>query len=221
MAMERDHGTQGISASEVRDASFPPALRGYDREAVHEFLNRVADYVEGRVGAVARPAPQIQSELEKVGERTAGILTAAEEAATRLRAEAQEHAGAVRTTAEEEARKAQLGAAQKADEMIAEAETKAEKIIDDAIVRRRRLNQAVTSLVERRDEIADEVQRLAEELLESVDAVRDASDDQEPGDGPGDAPGEERPRRFDPDVSSESTEVDPPDQRETTVHDTR
>ena len=59
------------------------------------------------------------------------------------------------------------------------------------------------------------------DLLESVDAVRTASEDEEPGDGPGDAPGEERSRRFDPDVNTEATEVEPPDQRETTVHDTR
>ena len=40
------------------------------------------------------------------------------------------------------------------DEMIAEAEAKSQRIIDDAVARRRQLNQAISSLLERRDEIA-------------------------------------------------------------------
>ena len=210
MSQEQVGGPQ-VSGAEVREATFPQARRGYDREAVHAFLDRVADWVETRVGDAAGASPQITSELEKVGERTAGILTAAEEAAAKLRREAQEHADRVRTAAEEEARRAKLNASQKADELIAEAQSKAEGIVDEAIARRRRLNQAVSSLVERREEIADEAQRLADELLEAVDALRvdDAADE--------DA---EALNGGEPASSGEPTELEPPDQRETTVHRT-
>ena len=63
-------------------------LRGYDRDAVHDMLDRVADWMEGKAGAVSSAAPGVREEIAKVGERTAGILTAAEEAAANLRDEA-------------------------------------------------------------------------------------------------------------------------------------
>jgi hypothetical protein len=55
------------------------------------------------------------------------------------------------------------------DEMIAEAEEKSQRIMDDAIARRRQLNLAISSLIDRRDEIAADATRLAEELLTAVD----------------------------------------------------
>jgi cell division initiation protein len=223
-----------VDGNELREATFPQALRGYDREAVHAFLDRVADWVEGNAGAIAQSAPpHIRTELEKVGERTAGILTAAEEAAAKLRAEAEEQTAKLQESAEEEARRVRLNAGQRADELIAEAEAKAEKIIDDALARRRRLNQAITSLAERRDEIAGEAQRLGQELLESVEALRSGATPAEPEEQEAVTPIEEAeppldesengvpPRRFDPADAIEETELEPPDQRETAIHDTR
>jgi DivIVA domain-containing protein len=239
-AMAADEQVSGaqLRGDELREASFPQALRGYDREAVHAFLDRVADWVEGKAGAAAQAAPEVRDELEKVGERTAGILTAAEEAAANLRADAEEHARQLRTRAEEETRKARLNASQRADELITEAETKAEKIIDDAIARRRSLNQAITSLAQRKDEIAGEAQRLADELLEAVDALRSGETAEEAGEALAEEPVDEAPEpvdepieepvdeprgsgRFDPTPAAEETELEPPDQRETAIHDTR
>ncbi len=165
-------GGPNLSGEEIRRASFPQALRGYDREAVHDLLDRVADWVEGTAGAVASATPGMREELAKVGERTAGILTAAEEAASNLRQEAKEYAERIRADAEDESREARLNASQRMDEMVAEAETKAQRIIDDAMARRRQLNQAISSLVERRDEIAADAAKLAEELLHAVEELR-------------------------------------------------
>jgi len=164
---------QRVSGPELREATFPQALRGYDREAVHSFLDRIANWVEGGGATVAENVPgAMKDELAKVGERTAGILTAAEEAASKLRADAEEYAERMRASAQDEAREAGSNASQKADEIITAAEAKAETIIDDAVARRRNLNQAISSLLERRDEIAVEAQRLADELLEAVDVLR-------------------------------------------------
>ena len=66
------------------------------------------------------------------------------------------------------------------DEMIAEAESKAQQIIDDAIARRRQLNLAISSLLDRRDEIAAEAARLAEELLAAVEELRSPARGGEP-----------------------------------------
>ena len=191
-----DRQPEPVSSHELRQASFPQALRGYDRESVHAFLERVADWIEG-AGASAGPANRAQSEFAKVGERTAGILTAAEEAASKLRSEAEAYAERLRASAQEESRKATLTASQRADELIAEAEGKAERIIDEAIARRRGLNQAVSSLLERRDEIAAEAQRLADDLLDAVDFLHDspeADERDEEGDASGD-PDDSEPER--------------------------
>ena len=175
-------GGDPLSGEEVRRATFPQALRGYDRQAVHDLLDRVADWMEGGAGAVSNAAPGVRDEIAKVGERTAGILNAAEDAAGKLRDEAVEYAERLRADAEDESRKARLNASQKMDEMIADAETKSQKIIDDAISRRRQLNLAISSLLDRRDEIAADATRLAEELLSAVEDLRSPSRGGEPVD---------------------------------------
>lgn len=191
----------GVSGPEVRDATFPQAMRGYDREAVHSFLDRIADAFEGGTAGIREAAPAaVKNELAKVGQRTAGILTAAEDAAANLRDEAREYAERLRASADDEARKARFAASQKADELVSAAEAKAEAIIEEAIARRRNLNQAISSLLERRDDIAVEAQRLADELLEAVDVLRS------------DEPGEAEDHPADDDVIEEDF---PPDDDET------
>ena len=221
------------SGADLRHASFPQAFKGYDREAVHAFLNRIADWIDTGGAGVLPGVPDVKRELERVGERTAGILTAAEEAAAKVRSEAGEYAASMREGAAEETRRAQIEAGRKAEELVAEAESKAERIVDEAIARRRRLNQAITSLLERRDEIAAEVQTLADDLLGAVDQLRAEQDeavageidpeplgaedggavDDESSDDPGSG-------RFAPELAGEPTELEPSDERETTVHRT-
>jgi DivIVA domain-containing protein len=212
-------GSERISSEDVRRATFPQALRGYDREAVHDLLDRVADWMEGKSQAVSAAAPGVREELAKVGERTAGILTAAEEAGQKILAEATEYAERLRADADSEARAARLNASQRMDEMIAEAEQKAQRIIDDAVSRRRQLNQAISSLLERRDEIADEAARLADELMSAVEALRspdgasDAAMAEDPlpgaGDDAGSEPGSEEHELGIESVETELHELDP------------
>jgi len=195
-------GGDPLSGEEVRRATFPQALRGYDRQAVHDMLDRVADWMEGKAGAVSSATPAMRDELARVGEKTAGILTAAEEAARNLREEATEYAERLRADADDETRKARLNASQKMDEMVAEAEAKAQKIINDAVARRRQLNVAISSLIDRRDEIAADATRLAEELLGAVEALR--------GPGHGDEPVGEDPAADEPEsVEEEIVEPEP------------
>lgn len=212
------HSGDSLSGEEVRRATFPQALRGYDRQAVHDLLDRVADWMEGKADVVAGAAPDMRVEFERVGERTAGILTAAEDAANNLREEAAEYAERLRSDAEDESRKARLNASQKMDEMIAEAETKARGIIDEAVARRRQLNQAISSLIDRRDEIAADATRLAEELLGAVEDIRT----------PPPAPIESVPDpeatefhepELEPETESEELPLDEPDAEMTEIHE--
>ena len=219
--MDDAQPSEPVSSEELRQASFPSARKGYDRAAVHELLDRVANSLDarGEVQPADGAEAGLDGEFAKVGERTAGILTAAEEAAAklrseakehaeRLRAEAQEHADRVRSQAEElakrarteaekarssaqeEAGRAREAAEKKSKEIVAAAEAKAEGIIEDTVKRRRGMDEAVASLIQRRHEIAEEAQRLANELLEMVDSLREQAPFEdgaagEPAAGPG------------------------------------
>jgi DivIVA domain-containing protein len=228
--MQETPTAESLNSTTFREATFPIALGGYNRAAVREFLDRVADWLDQRPGDTADASSQLTSEFAKVGERTSGILTAAEEAAAKLRADAKEHVERLRAEVEEEARMARLNASQKADEIVADAEAKAERMIEDALARRRRLNQAVTTLAERRDEITGQVAQLADELIAAVDEIRPEESStangaapqpveaqaQVPSDGNGSAhPGaDELP-------AGEPTQLEAPDERETAIHETR
>jgi DivIVA domain-containing protein len=222
---------ESLNSTTFREASFPIALGGYNRAAVHAFLDRVADWLDQRGSGAAAAPSELTSEFAKVGERTSGILTAAEEAAAKLRADAKEYVERLRADVEEEARMARLNASQKADEIVADAEDKAERMIEEALARRRRLNQAVSTLAERRDEITGQVAQLADELIAAVESIRSderAANGAEPapvemeeaaptveenGSG-GSAPEDESP-------AGEPTQLEAPDERETAVHETR
>lgn len=208
-------GPDEPSPEQLRSASFPQAFKGYDRDAVHAFLDRVADWVEGGAAGVRQAVPDVKRELEKVGERTAGILTAAEEAAAKVRAEAAEYASATREAADEELRRATAEANRKAEELVADAEARAERIVDEAVARRRQLNQAISSLIERRDEIAEDAHRLADELLGAVEALRADSVEEEQPDGAADQ--QERTGRF-AQPAGEPSELIAEEERETAVH---
>ena len=226
--MDETPTAESLSSTTFREASFPIALGGYNRAAVHAFLDRVADLLEHGAGGSPDEHSQLTSEFAKVGERTSGILTAAEDAAAELRADAKEYAERLRSEAEEEARMARVNASQKADEIVADAEAKAERMIEEAHARRRRLNQAVSALAERRDEITGQVAQLADELIAAVDAIRP----EEPAapDGAAPAPqapgtlvdeGNEAPPPPDELSAAEPTQLEAPDERETAVHETR
>jgi DivIVA domain-containing protein len=212
----REAGSAPITGEEVRRATFPQALRGYDRDAVHSLLDRVADLIEGKASAVGA-SPAMRDQLAKVGERTAGILTAAEEAAQELRDDAARYAENLRKDVEDEARASRLNTSQRMDEMIADAESKAKRIIDDAVARRRQLNQAISSLLERRDEIAADAAKLAEELLDAVEALRTPPHDDSDADAlepvPGPETDDEVPDAFGPpgyEEPSDSEELSQP-----------
>jgi DivIVA domain-containing protein len=79
------------SIERIRSATFSLARRGYERREVDTFLGRLADWLEAGGGDRAR-SDAIKRELERIGQRTAQILTAAEEAAEGFRGDAQAEA---------------------------------------------------------------------------------------------------------------------------------
>lgn len=137
-----------------RSARFNLAKRGYDRGEVDRFLNQWADWLES-LDDEASTADAVKAELERVGERTAGVLTAAGEAAAQLTEDAESKAAKEREEAKVAANITRMEADRYAEEVRGEA--------DDYAQRTR--GQADAYASERRgeaDEIAEQARADAE-----------------------------------------------------------
>jgi DivIVA domain-containing protein len=125
--------------ADIRDISFPAAVRGYDRRAVDAYVKRVNRVIaELEVGR--SPQAAVRNALDRVGAQTSGILqqaresaeeittsaaAEAEEATGRARIEADEITASARAKAEETTARAQA----EADETTGRARTEAEEIL--------------------------------------------------------------------------------------------
>jgi DivIVA domain-containing protein len=108
------------SVDRIRNATFPQALRGYDRHEVERFLSETADWLETGGIEEAR-ADLVAPELERIGKQVSNILEQAHDAATTLRA-----------YAEREVRKQLAEANRKAEEIREAAERYAEEAREEA-----------------------------------------------------------------------------------------
>jgi DivIVA domain-containing protein len=101
------------TADSVRAAEFPAALRGYDREAVDQFIAELADLIEKLESRQARETV-VQRALEEVGEETSAILKQAHETAdditARSRSQAEDRVEVARQEAGAILREARLDA---------------------------------------------------------------------------------------------------------------
>jgi DivIVA domain-containing protein len=135
------------SASErIREHSFPLAVRGYDRQAVDDFVEQVADLVADLEGRQTRETV-VQRALDQVGEETAGILQRAHQAADELAARSRSQAEGRLQRADREAELLR----QQADEY-------AEKVIVDTQL-----------LWDERQRLLDDLRQLADEVLATAD----------------------------------------------------
>ncbi|HEX6115922.1 MAG TPA: DivIVA domain-containing protein [Solirubrobacterales bacterium] len=230
---------QSTGIERIRTATFTLTRRGYDKREVEQFLNKIADWLETGGGDQAR-ADVVRRELERVGQRTVGILATAEDSAEEIRADAEEdaaqttgkarseaaatrqaadeyaaktrdaadayaakarkdadeygartrqaadgYAGKAREEADEDAAEARQDAEHDARNMVAAAETKATRIVDEGMARRRDIEMVISDLVDRRDGVIEDANRLAAELRRVADGHTPA-----PGDDRFDEPAE-------------------------------
>jgi len=137
-----------------RNARFNLVKRGYDRGEVDRFLSQWADWMESLEDDPSA-AEALKAELERVGERTSGVLTAAGEAAAKLTEDAEAKANETR----EEAKVASNITRMEADRYAEETRTE----VDDYAQRTR--GQADAYAGDRRseaDEIAEQARADAE-----------------------------------------------------------
>jgi cell division initiation protein len=137
-------------AEEVRNVAFPVALRGYDRDAVDAYVQRVSRLV-GELEASGSPEEAVRRALDQVGEETSGILQRAQETASEVTARSRAQA----------------------DDRLREAEREAAAVTAEAEQRLHELDADFGRLWDQRDRLVDEVRQLAERLLAVADDAAD------------------------------------------------
>lgn len=175
----------GRSIQRIRNASFAHAVRGYDRNEVDAFLRELADWLESG-GDEAAGSELVRSELERVGERTAAILTEAHDAgqgiredATRdvrqqlidanvtaesLRTSAEEYSEKTREEADAYGRRTRNDADAYAEQSRSESEAEAARIRADA-------NEQAQKIVADANGRRDEVEAVVAELEQRREGV--------------------------------------------------
>jgi DivIVA domain-containing protein len=122
---------QQDSIERIRSATFPIARKGYEKREVERFLNKLADWLEAGGGDQAR-SDLVKRELERVGEKTARILSEAEDSAELIRSEAEQEAAGTLKRVREQAAETRQSADEYAARVRQEADEYGEKIRHEA-----------------------------------------------------------------------------------------
>jgi DivIVA domain-containing protein len=180
------------SQEELRNVSFPLAVRGYDRDAVEVYVRRV-NRVIAELEVTRSPQAAVRHAVERVGEQTKAILDEARESAEKITNTAQAEADEIvaqakakaadlvvaagteadRVRAESEELVARAKA--QADEVVAEAKANAEQrrreserelmeLREQAEARMRELEADTATLWDRRQELLGDIDRMADQL---------------------------------------------------------
>jgi DivIVA domain-containing protein len=140
------HREQEAMIDELREVSFPLAVRGYDRAAVDryvEMVNRVIAELE-----ISRsPEAAVKAAVAQVSEETRGILERAHEAAEEITARSRS----------------------RADDRIQEAEAEAAQIRGDAEQHVRQLDADTEAIWSERHRLIEDVRQVAEQLAAMAD----------------------------------------------------
>jgi DivIVA domain-containing protein len=154
--------------AEVQNARFSIALRGYDRDEVDRYMNRVNQML-AELQITAAPESAIKYALEQVSRDTRSTIQDAQREAdevtrdSRAKAhdrieEATQEAEKLREAAEREAGQLREAAAQETHGTCAAAET-----------RIRELEAELQSMTEKRDRAVEELEQLARSLAQFVE----------------------------------------------------
>ena len=132
--------------AEVRDPAFPVALRGYEREAVDDYVREV-NRIIAELQVSQSPRSAVRHALDQMSEETRSILERAHETADEITARSRAQADDRLQWAEREAREAIQAATERVQALDADAER----------------------VWEERQRLIDDVRRVASELVEVAD----------------------------------------------------
>lgn len=124
--------------AEIRNVSFPTAMRGYDRGAVDAYV-RSANRVIAELEVTQSPQAAVRHAVEQVSEQTKTILEEARESAEKITATSRAEGDEILAAAKAEAADLVVNAGDEAErvraeaeQLIADARTEAERIIGTA-----------------------------------------------------------------------------------------
>ena len=186
----------GKQDANVRNVSFPVAVRGYDRKAVEAYVRRV-NRVIAELEVTRSPQAAVRHAVERVSEQTKTILDEARESAEKITTTAQSQADEIVAQAKAKAadlvlaadgdaervraESEQLLAEAKArgDEIVAKAKANAEqhtletqlelaKLREQAEARIKELEADTATLWDRRHELLGDINRMADQLHEAA-----------------------------------------------------
>lgn len=196
-----------MSADQIRRREFVAVRRGYDPTQVREFLEQVAEQVQqleamlrearSEADAAVRAASQPKADpYERLANRVAGLLRAADQEAERLRGEARAEAERILAEARADAERIRAEAESRAAELRAEAESALREAREQA-------DRTIAGLATKRDELVEQLAEMQQRLvgvareLESTISAREPVAALAPegrADPPPQAAGEERPK---------------------------
>ena len=185
--------------ADIRNVSFPIAMRGYDRDAVEVYVRRV-NRVIAELEVTRSPQAAVRHAVERVSEQTKTILEEARESAEKITTSAESEAAEIVAKSKQQAADLVVSASTEADRIRAESDERvtrskaeAEKILADAekeAARRRQDAEAelaqlqaeaenrrseveadTTKVWERRRELLGDFDRMAGELHEAASAA--------------------------------------------------
>jgi DivIVA domain-containing protein len=191
---DKEHSQK--SHEELRNVSFPLALRGYDRDAVEAYVRRV-NRVIAELEVTRSPQAAVRHAVERVGEQTKTILDEARESAEKITNTAQAEADEIVAQAKGKAADLVVAAGTEADrvrteseELVARAKAQAEEIVagakanaeqrrlesereftelqERAEARMRELEADTATLWDRRHELLGDIDRMADQLHEAA-----------------------------------------------------
>lgn len=121
--------------AEIRNVSFPAAMRGYDRGAVDAYVRRV-NRVIAELEVTRSPQAAVRHAVERVSEQTKAILDEARESAEQLTATGRAEGDEILAAAKAEAAELVVNAGAESDrvrieaeQLLADARAEAEKIV--------------------------------------------------------------------------------------------
>jgi DivIVA domain-containing protein len=140
------HRDQELLIEEIREASFPLAVRGYDRAAVDRYVEQV-NRVIAELEITRSPEAAVKNAVAQVTEETRGILERAHEAADEI-------------TARSRAR---------ADDRVQEAEREAARLRSEAEANVHALDSDTEAIWRERHRLIEDVRELADQLAALAD----------------------------------------------------
>jgi DivIVA domain-containing protein len=167
-AAERGENGGQTLTNTIEDVAFPVSMRGYDRQAVDSYMNRVRELV-ARLEASRSPEAAVKDALEKVGERTKSVLESAGESAEQITSAARREAEERSARAKNESEKIVAGAKTEASELVGRANAEATETVTKA------RHEAAEHLQRTRDEVTalrEEAEARLGELHADTESIR-------------------------------------------------